>query len=41
MTTFGLQVPSFTFPDVLDDRLFVRIRRSRRPPSPRGSTPSG
>jgi F420-dependent oxidoreductase-like protein len=25
MTTFGLQLPSFTFPDVPDDRLFERI----------------
>jgi F420-dependent oxidoreductase-like protein len=25
MTTFGLQLPSFTFPDVPDDRLFDRI----------------
>src|SRR5437879_4173063 len=25
MTIFGLQMPSFTFPDVSDDRLFERI----------------
>ena len=25
MTHFGLQLPSFTFPDVPDDRLFERI----------------
>ena len=25
MTTFGLQLPSFTFPDIADDRLFDRI----------------
>ena len=25
MTRFGLQLPSFTFPDVADDKLFDRI----------------
>ena len=42
MAHFGLQLPSFTFADVPDDRLFERIADDRaRRPRPPGSIRSG
>jgi hypothetical protein len=41
MVHLGLQLPSFTFPDVPDDRLFERIAEMLARPRTPGSIRSG